>query len=253
VRGEAAAGAPAGGGADEAPGGTFRLALALVERERAAFGGDTSPFLEVRAGPDRGKRLAVASGRAYLVGRDRHADLPLAEPRASRRHAEVTLRAGRLWVRDLGSAHGTWLGGARLEAHVEAAWPYGAELRVGDDVLVGRDPMAEVQAALERRAASFQPAEGPTVVEEEAPVAAPSEEGPLEFAGEDVAASAASAHGALSDATASPPWPSPEAGGEGASVPRGPRRWGAVEVAVVVLVALVVALSGAALWWLAAS
>jgi pSer/pThr/pTyr-binding forkhead associated (FHA) protein len=68
-----------------------------------------------------------------LVGRDAACDLVLADPRASRRHAEV-VREGAAWrVRDLGSSNGTFLNGAAV---TEAELGLGDVLTIGDSELV---------------------------------------------------------------------------------------------------------------------
>lgn len=135
-----------------ASGGTVSLAIALVEDEVRKAGGSSAPRVEVCAGPDRRKRLDLVGRKDYLLGRDRSADLPLAEPKASRHHVRVGLRDSAVWVQDLGSSNGTHLGGARLPPNEPVRWRAGVELRIGDDVLVHRDPSVEALAELDRKA-----------------------------------------------------------------------------------------------------
>lgn len=48
--------------------------------------------------------------RNFTIGRDRTADIPLADPSVSRHHAEIQLLdAGRLFLIDCNSSNGTWL------------------------------------------------------------------------------------------------------------------------------------------------
>lgn len=54
------------------------------------------------------KRLPV------VVGRDGGADVPIELATLSRQHARLEGRCGRFFVRDLGSANGTWVRGRRL-------------------------------------------------------------------------------------------------------------------------------------------
>jgi pSer/pThr/pTyr-binding forkhead associated (FHA) protein len=72
---------------------------------------------------------ALAEGTTVLVGRDPDAGLVLGDPRVSGRHAELTVRQGRVVVRDLGSTAGTFVNGQRVEGTVEIA--AGAEVRFG--------------------------------------------------------------------------------------------------------------------------
>ncbi len=138
-------------GAGRSPGSTFSLAIALLEKETGPAREHSAPRLEIIDGPDRTKRLLLEEGRDYTLGRDRNADLPLEEPEASRQHARVSLREGVMWLRDLGSSNGTYLRGASLPAGQDVAWPPGAEMRIGDDRLVYRDPLAEALDDVERR------------------------------------------------------------------------------------------------------
>jgi pSer/pThr/pTyr-binding forkhead associated (FHA) protein len=68
------------------------------------------------------KLIVTEQERAYLVdlrlgesltlGRSTDCDLPVAAPRASRRHAEIAAQGSGHVVRDLGSTNGTTLNGA---------------------------------------------------------------------------------------------------------------------------------------------
>lgn len=63
--------------------------------------------------------LDVPAGRPWLVGRGASADLVIADPAVSRHHAELEASPTGLRVRDLGSANGTFINGARIrEAHL---------------------------------------------------------------------------------------------------------------------------------------
>lgn len=61
-----------------------------------------------------------------LVGRSKECDLSLAAAHLSRRHAELSIRDGLMYVRDLGSANGTYVNGQRV---TEARVKRGDELR----------------------------------------------------------------------------------------------------------------------------
>lgn len=87
-------------------------------------------WISVRTGEDAGRQVALTSERPLVVGRQRGCDVIVRDPRASRRHAELRLLAGgRVLLRDLGSANGTWVGGERV---AEAVLAEGEELGVGD-------------------------------------------------------------------------------------------------------------------------
>ncbi len=92
----------------------------------------TELALCVRRGLPLGARYALLRS-PVIVGRDSACDFVLADPRASRRHAEL-VRDGTVWrVRDLGSSNGTLL---NAEPVVEAELGLGDVLRVGDSELV---------------------------------------------------------------------------------------------------------------------
>ncbi len=63
-----------------------------------------------------------------VVGRDASCDLRFDDGAASRRHAEIYRAGGLWWVRDLGSADGTYLDGDCVDA---APFSGAAELRLG--------------------------------------------------------------------------------------------------------------------------
>lgn len=68
-------------------------------------------WLTVRTGHDAGRTIAVPA-RPLVIGRDAGCDLVLADPEASRRHAEVTAwPGGHARIRDLDSRNGTFVNG----------------------------------------------------------------------------------------------------------------------------------------------
>jgi hypothetical protein len=92
----------------------------------------TELALRVRRGLPLDARYARVRS-PVTVGRDSTCDLVLADPRASRRHAEI-VRDGNAWrVRDLGSSNGTLL---NAEPIVESELGLGDVLTVGDSELV---------------------------------------------------------------------------------------------------------------------
>lgn len=58
--------------------------------------------------------IDLQTGRTLVVGRAVTSDIPIYDPTISRRHAEVSLTADGVRVKDLGSSNGTFLNGARV-------------------------------------------------------------------------------------------------------------------------------------------
>ena len=70
-----------------------------------------------------------------FAGRDPAAcQLAFTDPTLSRRHAELFVEQGQLFIRDLGSANGTWVNGAHLEHDAVAVQP-------GSQVWLGHVPL----------------------------------------------------------------------------------------------------------------
>ena len=61
------------------------------------------------------KASEIALQLPTLVGRGREATLTLPHPLVSRRHCELYERDGKLWVRDLGSLNGTYVGSQQVK------------------------------------------------------------------------------------------------------------------------------------------
>ena len=64
-----------------------------------------------------------------ILGRARHVSIPLPHPLISRQHCELVERDDRLFVRDLGSTNGTFVGSARVEE--ESLVDHGDLLTIG--------------------------------------------------------------------------------------------------------------------------
>jgi hypothetical protein len=80
---------------------------------------------EVRAVP-------LQAGSQLVVGRHESCQLALREPTLSRRHARLVVHAASVTVEDLGSRHGTWLAGKRIDS---ALLGIGASVRLADVVV----------------------------------------------------------------------------------------------------------------------
>ena len=84
-----------------------------------------------------GREFDLVDGE-NILGRDAAAEVRLAFPGISRRHARITVAAGRATIEDLGSKNGTYVGGHRIEQ--------AAELHDGDEIRVSRELLIVVAA-----------------------------------------------------------------------------------------------------------
>ena len=116
------------GGVPAAPGETmiYRQAQAAVPTQAA------SP-VELGIEPPRarltvGDRTHEISSRRVVIGRSKECDVQLADPNASRRHAELRRDGTAFWIVDLGSTNGLEVNGKRTQR---------AKLSDGDRVTIG--------------------------------------------------------------------------------------------------------------------
>jgi signal transduction histidine kinase len=84
--------------------------------------------LHVVHGPDLGKRFLLPENQPQLIGRSSES-LPITDRAVSRRHAELTPDGERWFIRDIDSANGTFVNGARIDGRVELS--PGDQIRVG--------------------------------------------------------------------------------------------------------------------------
>ena len=95
--------------------------------------------VDVTAGPDAGRRLALAPGR-HVLGRD-GTSYSSADALVSRRHVELVISCdGAVEVVDLDSSNGSEIGEQRLQPGQPTPWPAGGELRIGSTRLVHGRP-----------------------------------------------------------------------------------------------------------------
>ena len=66
------------------------------------------------SGPGLDKKIVLDVDTDYLIGRAYEAEIPLQEAAVSRRHAHIFAKDGDWYIEDLGSRHGTEIGGARI-------------------------------------------------------------------------------------------------------------------------------------------
>jgi DNA-binding NtrC family response regulator len=72
--------------------------------------------------------VPLAEGRRVVIGRSEPAEVTIRDGSLSRQHAAVELIDGRVWIEDLESTNGTWVGGVRVERIQVAP---GSELMLG--------------------------------------------------------------------------------------------------------------------------
>lgn len=86
-------------------------------------------YLEVMEGEKKGVRYRLV-GETITIGRSEECDIRLDEVRGvSRNHACIEMREGRILIRDLGSANGTYVNGKRMKV---ATLTNGTILRLGE-------------------------------------------------------------------------------------------------------------------------
>ena len=94
----------------------------------------------VRSGPSAGLRYQINAPR-IIVGRrttSSSLDVPVMmidDARISRQQLEIFARQDGLYVRDLGSANGSWLNGRQLDGE-PVRLEEGAEIRLGPDSIL---------------------------------------------------------------------------------------------------------------------
>ena len=83
----------------------------LTEQETVIASGSLMPVLTARWRNQ--ERQFVNS---FDIGRDEACAMQLVDPMISRRHARIEFQTGQWWLRDLGSANGTEVDGAKVDA-----------------------------------------------------------------------------------------------------------------------------------------
>ncbi|WP_163996895.1 FHA domain-containing protein [Pyxidicoccus caerfyrddinensis] len=99
--------------------------------------GHPPAFLYVERGPGIGQLVPVKQG-PLVMGRSSSSELRLQHPSISRRHAQLTRRADRFFLKDLSSQNGTFLNRNRVTSEVEVM--PGDEISMGNALLRLRGP-----------------------------------------------------------------------------------------------------------------
>jgi hypothetical protein len=113
--------------ADVGPGATMVYKPTAPPETEAVSAEELGLEREVATLSWEGQRHELAKRRA-VIGRSKDADIQVADPNVSRRHAEVRQEGAAHWVVDLDSTNGTEVNGRRLKR---------AKLRPGDKITVG--------------------------------------------------------------------------------------------------------------------
>ncbi len=145
---------------------------------RQAPSAGTALELRVVSGPDSGKVIGLLRGH-YLIGRGTQAQLDLADPDVSRRHAELRVGLDGVTVRDLESTNGTWLNGSRI-AVVPCPIDENSVVRMGHSLL-------RLVSASEPPAGVSTDATGRLRVHRPPCIGEPGDDAPVEFPAEPVA------------------------------------------------------------------
>jgi len=109
-----------------------RTVIARPGATEPAPGDDRAHFLVVIEGSDPGRRIEMGEGK-LVIGRSEPADIVIKDALVSRNHCRVGLVMGELFVTDLGSSNGTYVGGKRIGSSTLVA--PGERVRVGTTVL----------------------------------------------------------------------------------------------------------------------
>lgn len=143
----------------------FTMIVGAARRKTQRFKAQGQPVLEVKQGPQDmvGKRFPIA-GDGVRIGRSSQSDLCFPLASLSRFHAEIRPKSRGTWfVRDLGSANGTFVGGHRIEQ---------VRLAPGTEVTLGKELILTFLQELDAYAAGHAPAvEGEAAGAADAPAA----------------------------------------------------------------------------------
>jgi len=112
--------------------------------------------LKAMTGTISGKMFQVDG--TTVLGRDPGCDIVITGPHVSRRHAEISIRSGHLWVKDLGSSNGSFLNGKRTE---ESQLKHGDEVKFDAVTFKVVGPSEPVDAFDEADMTQFRPSLAP--------------------------------------------------------------------------------------------
>ncbi len=84
--------------------------------------------LKFISGKYQGGEFPLKGDKQLIIGRSSELDIVLVEDMVSRKHAKITLSAGKITIEDLGSTNGTFVNGEKVKTQ---------RLKEGDRILVG--------------------------------------------------------------------------------------------------------------------
>ena len=84
--------------------------------------------LKFISGKYQGGEFPLRDDREVIVGRSSELDMVLVEDMVSRKHAKITIAAGKVTIQDLGSTNGTFVNGEKIKQ---------SRLKEGDRILIG--------------------------------------------------------------------------------------------------------------------
>ena len=108
---------------------------------------NSSAYLIIRQGHRWTDVFRLEPGHPLIIGRASSNEIPIADERSSRRHAEIFFELGEWKVRDLGSRNGTYVDGQKLEEAKSLA--AGNQITVGTCRLTFAKSLDEVVPPLE--------------------------------------------------------------------------------------------------------
>ncbi len=108
---------------------------------------NSSAYLIIRQGHRWTDVFRLEPGHPLVIGRASSNEIPIADERSSRRHAEIFFELGEWKVRDLGSRNGTYVDGQKLEEAKSLA--AGNQITVGSCRLTFAKSLDEVVPPLE--------------------------------------------------------------------------------------------------------
>ena len=108
---------------------------------------NSSAYLIIRQGHRWTDVFRLEPGHPLIIGRASSNEIPIADERSSRRHAEIFFEHGEWKVRDLGSRNGTYVDGQKLEEAKSLA--AGSQITVGSCRLTFAKSLDEVVPPLE--------------------------------------------------------------------------------------------------------
>ncbi len=115
---------------------------------------NSSAYLIIRQGHRWTDVFRLEPGHPLVIGRASSNEIPVADERSSRRHAEIFFESGEWKVRDLGSRNGTFLDGQKLD-QAKSLVP-GNQITVGSCRLTFASSLDEVVPPLEFEESSPQ-------------------------------------------------------------------------------------------------